>query len=62
MGNQASGIDPVHLRMYSNMIQIQDPVKRSQIIQTCLASLEYVNSAKRGGIYSYLLQYVFSFI
>lgn len=58
MGNQASGIDPVHLRMYSNMIQIQDPVKRSQIIQTCLASLEYVNSAKRGGIYSYLLQYL----
>lgn len=58
MGNQSSSIDPVHLRMYSNMIQIQDPNKRFQVIQTCLASMEYVNSAKRSGIYSYLLQYL----
>jgi curved DNA-binding protein CbpA len=58
MGNQSSNIDPVHLRMYSNMIQIQDPVKRCQVIQTCFASIEYVNSAKRTGIYSYLLQYL----
>lgn len=58
MGNQSSLIDPVHLRMYSNIIQIQDPHKRSQVIQTCLASIEYVNSAKRSGIYSYLLQYL----
>jgi hypothetical protein len=54
MGNQQSAIDPVHLRIYSNMIQIQDPIKRIQMIQTCLASMEYVNSAKRSGIYSYL--------
>ena len=58
MGNQSSLIDPVHLRMYSNIIQIQDPHKRSQVIQTCLASIEYVNSAKRSSIYSYLLQYL----
>ena len=57
MGNQTS-IDPVHQRMYSNMIQIYDPSKRIQIIQTCLASMEYVNSSKRAGIYSYLLHYV----
>lgn len=30
------------------------------MIQTCLASMEYVNSAKRGGIYSYLLHYISS--
>ena len=58
MGNQASAVDPVHARIYHNMIQIQDPQTRIQMIQTCLASMEYVNSAKRGGIYSYLLHYI----
>jgi hypothetical protein len=59
MGNQQS-VDPVHLRIYSNIIQIRDPQKRVQMIQTCLASMEYVNSAKRFGIYSYLLHYISS--
>jgi hypothetical protein len=58
MGNNQSAIDPVHLRIYSNIIQIKDPVKRIQMINTCLASIEYVNSAKRSGIYSYLLNYI----
>jgi curved DNA-binding protein CbpA len=58
MGNHPSAVDPVHQRMYSNMIQIHDPMKRIQIIQTCMASMEYVNSAKRAGIYSYLLHYL----
>lgn len=58
MGNNQSAIDPVHLRMYSNIIQIKDPMKRIGIINTCLASMEYVSSAKRAGIYSYLLNYV----
>lgn len=58
MGNQSSTVDPVHLRMYQNLIQITDPMKRVQIIQTCLSSMEYVQSAKRAGLYSSLLQYV----
>ena len=58
MGNNQSAIDPVHLRMYSNIIQIKDPMKRLGIINTCLASIEYVSSAKRAGIYSYLLNYI----
>jgi curved DNA-binding protein CbpA len=58
MGNQVSAVDPVHARIYTNMIQIQDPQKRIQMIQTCLASMEYVNSAKRCGVYSYLLHYI----
>ena len=58
MGNQASAIDPVHTRIYYNMIQIQDPLKRIQMIQTCFSSMEYVNSAKRSGVYSYLLHYI----
>jgi curved DNA-binding protein CbpA len=56
MGNQVS--DPIHQRMYSNLIQIKDPHKRVQLIQASLASIEYVQSAKRSGIYSYLLHYV----
>ena len=58
MGNNQSAIEPVHLRMYTNIIQIKDPVKRLGIINTCLASMEYVSSAKRAGIYSYLLNYI----
>ena len=58
MGNNQSAVDPVHVRMYSNMIQIKDPSKRIQVINTCMTSMEYVNSAKRCGIYSYLLHYL----
>lgn len=60
MGNTQFGIDPVHLRIYSNIIQIRDPLKRIQVINTCLTSVEYINSAKRAGIYSYLLSYISS--
>jgi curved DNA-binding protein CbpA len=58
MGNSQSVVDPVHLRIYANIIQIRDPIKRVQMINTCLASMEYVSSAKRSGVYSYLLNYV----
>ena len=57
MGNNQS-IDPIHSRIYSNIIRINEPVKRVQMINTCLASMEYVISAKRAGIYSYLLNYI----
>ena len=58
MGNNQSSVDPIHLRIYANIIQIRDPVKRVQMINTCLASMEYISSAKRAGIYSYLLNYI----
>jgi curved DNA-binding protein CbpA len=60
MGNQVSleAFDPKHVRIYSNLIQIQDPNTRVQMIQTCLNSIEYIQSAKRAGVYSYLLSYV----
>ena len=57
MGNNQS-IDPVHVRIYSNIIKINDHMKRVQMINTCLTSMEYVSSAKRAGIYSYLLNYI----
>ncbi len=58
MGNQSSVVDPTHARMYQHLLQIQDPSKRVQIIQTCLSSVEHVQSAKRAGVYSHLLHYV----
>lgn len=57
MGNHL-GIDPSHVRIYTNLLQIKAPSKRIEVIQTCFASMEYVNSAKRAGLYSYLLNYV----
>ena len=57
MGNLQS-IDQVHLRIYSNIIKINDHTKRVQMINTCLASMEYIGSAKRAGIYSNLLNYI----
>ena len=47
-----------HIRIYQNMILIRDLNKRSEMIQTLLAGPEYVNSAKRAGIYAQLLNYV----
>ncbi len=66
MGNVVSqnvyqSIDPSHLRIYSNLIQIRDPSKRMQMIQTLLAAPEYVHSFKRAGIYSYMLGYIAAF-
>ena len=59
MGNASSmGIDPVHIRIYSNLIQIENHPKRVQMINTCLAGMEFITSAKRAGIYSHLLNYV----
>ena len=55
---QTHSLDPVHVRMYANLIQINDPAKRIQIIHTCMASMEYMQSAKRAGVYSYLLNYI----
>lgn len=47
-----------HLRIYQNLIQIRDPVKRLEIIRTLFASQEYVISARKAGIYSHLLSYI----
>jgi curved DNA-binding protein CbpA len=62
MGNQQSSavFDPAHIRIYSNILKLHNPQTRVQMIQTCLSSIEYVQTAKRAGIYSYLLSYVSS--
>lgn len=58
LSNLPSMIDPVHIRIYSNILQIQNIQTRVQMIQTCLSSQEYIISAKKTGIYSHLLAYV----
>ena len=50
--------DPAHVRIYSNILQIQNHATRAQMIQTCLAGHEFIGTAKRAGLYSYLLGYV----
>ena len=57
MGNVPS-IPAPHIRIYQNVTQIRDPAKRTDMIQTLLAGPEYVQSAKRGGVYAHLLAYV----
>lgn len=60
MGNAYSQqqFPAAHLRIYQNLIQIRDPVKRLEIIRTLFASQEYVISARKAGIYSHLLSYI----
>lgn len=60
MGNQVSyeQIDPVHLRIYKNILSLQSPGTRVQMIQTLMAGPEYVVSMKRGGVYAGLLAYI----
>uniref|UniRef100_A0A6C0AP93 J domain-containing protein n=1 Tax=viral metagenome TaxID=1070528 RepID=A0A6C0AP93_9ZZZZ len=60
MGNgvSVSAFDPAHVRIYQNILQLQSPQTRVQMIQTCLAGIEYTQTAKRAGVYSYLLNYM----
>jgi curved DNA-binding protein CbpA len=60
MGNGTSVADfnPGHIRMYKNLIGIQSPTTRAEMIQTILVSPEYSFSAKKAGFYGAMLQYV----
>lgn len=59
MGNRSSqAIPPQYMNVYQKLIQIQNPAKRMETIQTILAAPEYLQWAKMTGIYSYLVQYV----
>ena len=58
MGAAASTIDPNHIGIYKKILQIRDPSRRVETLQTLLSGPEFVASAKRGGIYPHLLQYV----
>lgn len=57
MGN-IQGIPEAHLRMYQNLLGIQSPSTRIQMIQTLISSPEHMASFKQAGIYGHILHYV----
>jgi curved DNA-binding protein CbpA len=56
----AGPIPEPHLRIYKNILGIQSPVTRLQMLETLLAGQEYVATAKRTGIYGAILSYIVS--
>jgi curved DNA-binding protein CbpA len=60
MGNVTSleAFPPAHVRIYKNLLSIQSPQTRAEMIQTLLQAPEYVHSFRQAGIYADLLQYM----
>lgn len=56
MGSGIS-IPQAHARIYQNLLAIQAPATRAQMIQTMLASPEHVATMKATGVYGHLLHY-----
>ena len=44
--------------MYSDLLRIQNPQTRCEMIQTILAGQEYISAAKQTGVYAQMLNYV----
>jgi hypothetical protein len=47
-----------HVRIYQNLLQIQSPTQKAQMIQTILGSPEHLEYARAAGIYGHLINYV----
>lgn len=47
-----------HVRIYRDLLRIQNPVTRAEMIRTLLAGQEYVATAKAAGVYAHLLSYI----
>ena len=64
MGNNislaAGHIPEAHTRIYRNILQIQSPATRLQMLETLLAAQEYVATAKQTGVYGPILSYIVS--
>ena len=50
--------NPSHIRIYRDLLRIQNPTVRTEMIRTLLAGQEYVISARLAGVYSHLLAYI----
>jgi curved DNA-binding protein CbpA len=58
MGAAASTqFDPRHVRIWNNLTNLESPVARIQMLDTLFSAQEYVNAAKRAGLYASLLQW-----
>jgi curved DNA-binding protein CbpA len=55
---QGQSFPNAHLRMYQNLLQIQSPTQKAQMIQTILSSPEHSESSKAAGVYGHLIHYV----
>jgi len=58
MGNAQSTVDPRHIRIWQNLSSLDSVQARIQMIETLFEGQEYVNSAKRLGLYASLLGWV----
>jgi len=61
MGNNlslAAQIPEAHVRIYRNILQIQSPHTRLQMLETVLSGPEYVASIKQAGLYGPVLSYI----
>jgi len=58
MGNIQGKIPEPHIRMYENLLAIQSPGVRAQMIQTIMSSPEHQQSVRVVGIYGHLLHYI----
>ena len=58
MGNAQAVQSTAHIRIYKDLIKIQNPVTRAEMIRTLLAGQEYLASARISGVYSHLLAYI----
>jgi len=59
MGNTQS-FNPSHVRIYRDLLRIQTPATRAEMIRTLLAGPEYIESARAAGLYPQLLAYIAS--
>ena len=57
-GQSLSAYNPTHVRIYRDLIRIQNPQTRSDMIRTVLAGQEYTAAARAAGVYAHLLSYV----
>jgi len=64
MGNNFSlavgNIPEPHQRIYKNILQIQSPATRVQMLETLMSGQEYVGSFKQSGLYGPILTYMAS--
>lgn len=53
-------IPEAHVRIYKNILQLQSPTTRLQMLETLMAGQEYVATAKQTGLYGPILGYMAS--
>ena len=58
MGNAQAVQNTSHIRIYKDLLRIQNPATRAEMIRTLLAGQEYLTSARVSGVYSHLLAYL----